>query len=66
LFALSVFINHFFLILFFTEKKVEKYFEVLKIFETNNMGSVCDGLYKSMKQNAGNFIYIVKCVDKVW
>jgi hypothetical protein len=23
-----------------------------------------DGLYRSMKQNAGNFVYIVKGIDK--
>jgi gliding motility-associated-like protein len=34
------------------------------VFETNNMGKAWDGLYKSMKQNAGNFVYIVKGIDK--
>ena len=37
---------------------------MLKIFETNNMGKAWDGLFKSMKQNAGNFVYIVKGTDK--
>ncbi len=28
------------------------------------MGRVWDGVYKSMKQNAGNFVNIVKGIDK--
>ena len=34
------------------------------VFETNNMGKAWDGMYKSMKQNAGNFVHIVKGMDK--
>ena len=34
------------------------------VFQTNNMGKAWDGFYKSIKQNAGNFIYIVKGIDK--
>jgi hypothetical protein len=34
------------------------------VFETNNMGKAWDRIYKSMKQNAGNFVYIVKGIDK--
>ena len=64
MFTLSNFVNCFFLILFFTKKKVESYQEVLKIFQTNNMIRKWDGLYRSMKQNAGNFVYIVKGIDK--
>ena len=37
---------------------------MLKIFETNSMGKAWDGLYKSINQNLGNFVYIVKGTDK--
>jgi len=34
------------------------------VFETNSIGKAWDGFYRSMKQNAGNFVYIVKGLDK--
>jgi gliding motility-associated-like protein len=34
------------------------------VFETSSIGKAWDGTYKNMKQNTGNFVYIVKGIDK--
>ena len=34
------------------------------VFETSSMNKAWDGLFKSTKQNTGNFVYIVKGIDQ--
>jgi gliding motility-associated-like protein len=34
------------------------------IYETSNMGKAWDGFYKNTKQNTGNYVYVVKGIDK--
>ena len=34
------------------------------VFETQQIGAAWDGTYKGKRQNTGNFVYIVKGLDK--